>query len=296
MPFMTLHAMLPRTLAVGAVLVLAACSSDSATEPTGPQNITINFDARVGAAAFACGQSYPNIGTTNATASATDFMMYVSEVRLINSQGNEVPVTLTQDNLWQVDDVALIDFATGGTGTACPNATPEVNKRVVGTVPAGTYTGLRFQLGLPFAKNHQNQTTATGPFSLSRMFWSWNAGYKALRLDIASNAFPTGWFIHLGSTGCTPTGNAATVPTSCAQPNRVTVTLNNFDVTRDVVVADMAQLLAGANVDANGGGPAGCMSGTTDPECPSIFSSFGLPFNGGAIPASQTFFRSVRSN
>jgi uncharacterized repeat protein (TIGR04052 family) len=279
---------------VASVFALTACASDTPTGPSGPQDITVNFDARVGTAAFACGQSYPNIGTTNATASATDFMLYVSEVRLLDAQGNETPITLTQDNRWQLDDVALIDFAAGGTGTACPNATPEVNKRVVGTVPAGTYTGLRFQLGLPFAKNHQDQTTASGPLSLSRMFWSWNGGYKAVRLDMSSNSFPTGWFIHLGSTGCTPSGSASTVPTSCAQPNRLTVTLTGFDVTRDVVVADVAQLLAGANVDVNGGGPAGCMSGTTDPECPAIFSNFGLPFNGGAVPATQRFFRAVR--
>lgn len=281
-------------LLAASAITLTACGSDSPTAPTGPQDITVNFAARVGEAAFACGQSYPNIGTTNATASATDFMLYVSEVRLLDAQGNETPITLTQDNRWQLDDVALIDFAAGGTGTACPNATPEVNTRVVGTVPAGSYTGLRFQLGLPFAKNHQDQTTATGPLSLSRMFWSWNAGYKAVRLDVSSNSFPTGWFIHLGSTGCTPSGSASTVPTSCAQPNRLTVTLTGFDVSRDVVVADIAQLLAGANVDVNGGGPAGCMSGVTDPECPTIFSNFGLPFSGGAVPATQRFFRAVR--
>ena len=275
-------------------LVLAACGSDTAVGPTGPQDITVNFDARVGTASFACGQAYTGLGTTSASATATDFMLYVSDVRLISSTGAEVPITLVQDNRWQLDNVALIDFAAGGTGTNCPNATPETNRAVTGTVPAGTYTGLRFQLGLPFEKNHQDQTSATGPLSLTRMFWSWNAGYKALRLDLTSNSFPTGWVIHLGSTGCTPTGSATTVPTSCGQPNRVTVTLNNFDVTRDVVVADIAQLLAGSDINANGGGPAGCMSGTTDPECAAIFSSFGLPFAGGTVPATQSFFRSVR--
>ncbi len=292
-----MHSMLrnfPSVALIGASVLLAACASDSTTGPTGPQNITLNFDASVGTAAFACGQSYTNIGTTNATASATDFMLYVSDVRLLKGDGSEVPVTLTQGTAWQLDNAALLDFAAGGTGTNCVNATPETNKVVTGTVPAGTYTGVRFQLGLPFDKNHQDQSTATGPLSVSRMFWSWNAGYKAVRLDISSNAYPTGWFVHLGSTTCTPTGSASTVPTSCAQPNRVTVTLSNFNAATDVITADIAQLLSGSNVDGNGGGPAGCMSGTTDPECPSIFASFGLPFNGGAVPASQTFFRVVR--
>ncbi len=288
------HALSRIGLGSAALLFAAACTSDSSTGPAGPQNVTVNFAAQVGSAAFACGQSYPNLGSTAATASATDFMLYVSEVRLLDAQGNEVPVSLAQDGLWQLDDVTLVDFAAGGTGTACPNATPETNTRVIGTVPAGNYTGLRFQLGLPFSKNHQDQTTAVGPFSLSRMFWSWNAGYKAVRLDMSSNNFPTGWFVHLGSTGCTPTGSASTVPTSCTAPNRVTVTLNNFDVTRDVVVADIAALLADSNLDANGGGPAGCMSGPTDPECSAVLAGFGLSIGGGSLPASQRFFRSAR--
>ncbi|HMS02141.1 MAG TPA: metallo-mystery pair system four-Cys motif protein [Gemmatimonadaceae bacterium] len=291
---MSIRPLLRSAGVLGALGLLAACASDSATGPTGPQDVTINFSAAVGSQAFVCGQSYANLGTAQSTASATDFMLYVSDVRLLTANGGEVPVTLTQGTSWQLDNVALIDFATGGTGSACPNATPEVNTRVVGTVPAGTYTGLRFQLGLPFEKNHIDQTTATGPLSLSRMFWSWNGGYKAVRLDLNTPGFANGWFIHLGSTGCTPTGSASTVPTSCAQPNRITLTFPVFDLSRDVVVADVAQLLSGSDLTINQGGPAGCMSGTTDLDCPSIFSSFGLPFNGGSVPASQSFFRVAR--
>jgi uncharacterized repeat protein (TIGR04052 family) len=286
-----------RRLLAGAPLLamaLAACSSDSTTAPSGPQPVSIKFAARVGTQPFVCGQTYSNLGTPATTASATDFMLYVSNVRLLTANGTEVPVTLTADNRWQLDNVALIDFAAGGAASACPNATPDVNLEVKGTVAAGTYTGVRFELGLPFERNHQDQTTAAGPYSLSRMFWSWNAGYKAVRLDLSTGGFPTGWFIHLGSTGCTPTGSASTVPTSCAAPNRPTVTLTNFDAARDQVIADIAQLVAASNLNINQGGPAGCMSGTTDNDCPAIFSAFGLPFNGSALPSSQAFLRSAR--
>lgn len=275
-------------------LSLAACSSDSTTAPSGPQPVALKFAARVGSQPFVCGQTYSNLGTPATTASATDFMIYVSNVRLLASNGSEVPVTLTADNKWQADNVALIDFAAGGANSACPNATAETNLEVVGTAPAGTYTGVRFELGLPFERNHQDQTTAAGPYSVSRMFWSWNAGYKAVRLDLSTGGFPTGWFIHLGSTGCTPTGTASTVPTSCGAPNRPTVTLTGFDVTRDQIIADVAQLVAASNLNINQGGPAGCMSGTADLDCPTIFSAFGLAFNGGSIPSSQAFLRSAR--
>lgn len=287
---------LRRSLVVAPLLAVAvaACSSDSSTGPSGPQPVTIKFAAQVGSQPFVCGQTYTGLGSPATTATATDFMVYVSNVRLLTAAGTEVPVTLTPDNKWQADNVSLVDFAAGGAGSACPNATTETNTQVVGTVPAGSYTGLKFDLGLPFEKNHQDQTTAAGPYSVSRMFWSWNAGYKAVRLDLSTGGFPTGWFIHLGSTGCLPSGTASTVPTSCSAPNRPTVTLTNFDISRDRVIADVAQLLAASNLNANQGGPAGCMSGTTDLDCPSIFASFGLPFNGGAIPSSQAFLRSAR--
>jgi uncharacterized repeat protein (TIGR04052 family) len=276
-----------------ALASVAACTTDSTTGPAAPQAVTIEFGAVVGSADFVCGQSYDNLGTPATTAAATDFMMYVHNVRLVTPAGAEVPVTLTADNLWQADNVALLDFAAGGAGTPCPNASSATNTQVVGTAPAGSYTGVKFDLGLPFDRNHQDQTTAAGPYSPTRMFWSWNAGYKALRLDLTSTGFPSGWFIHLGSTGCTPTGSASTVPTSCVAPNRPSVSITGFDLTEDRIVADVAALVAGSDLNQNQGGPAGCMSGTTDLDCPSIFSSFGLAFNGGAAPASQTFFRRV---
>jgi len=280
-----------------ALPLLAACSDNSPTAPdTSPKPVTIKFAARVGTQPFVCGQSYTGLGTTASTASATEFMMYVSDVKLLTAAGTEVPVTLTQDNKWQLENIALIDFAAGGAGTDCANASAETNLQVVGTVPGGaTYTGIRYTLGLPFARNHGDATTAAGPLSATTMFWSWNGGYKALRLDLRSTGIPTGWVVHLGSTGCTPTGSATTVPTSCTARNVMTYTLNNFNASTQTIVADVATFLAASNLDINQGGPAGCMSGTTDNDCAPIFAAFGLPFNGGATPAAQSLFRVINN-
>ena len=280
-----------------ALPLLAACADNSPTAPdTGPKPVTIKFAARVGTQPFVCGQSYTGLGTTASTASATEFMMYVSDVKLLTAAGTEVPVTLTQDNKWQLENIALIDFAAGGAGTDCANASAETNVQVVGTVPGGaTYTGIRYTLGLPFARNHGDATTAAGPLSATTMFWSWNGGYKALRLDLRSTGIPTGWVVHLGSTGCTPTGSATTVPTSCTARNVMTYTLNNFNASTQTIVADVATFLAASNLDINQGGPAGCMSGTTDNDCAPIFAAFGLPFNGGATPSAQSLFRVINN-
>jgi uncharacterized repeat protein (TIGR04052 family) len=274
------------------VATLAACSDDPVAPDTSPRPVTIRFAARVGTQPFSCTQQYTGLGTTNSTVTATEFMMYVSDVRLLTSAGTEVPVTLTQDNRWQLENIALIDFAAGGAGTNCANASPETNLQVVGTIPGGaTYTGIRYTLGLPFARNHGDATTATGPLSVTTMFWSWNAGYKAIRLDLRTTGLPNGWFLHLGSTGCSPTGGATVVPTSCTAPNRQTYTLTNFDAATQTIIADVSTLVANSNLNINQGGPAGCMSGTTDNDCPPLFTAFGLPFNGGAVPAQQTLFR-----
>jgi uncharacterized repeat protein (TIGR04052 family) len=278
------------SLPVGALagaLALAACASDS-TAPSGPQAVAIRFTPRVGAQAFTCGQSYTGLGSTSTTATATDFMMYVSSVELLRADGSAEPVELVQDGRWQIDDIALLDFATN---TNCPNATADTNYVVRGTVPAGNYTGLRFVLGVPFARNHADVASAPSPLNLSRMFWSWNAGYKFVRLDLTTTGVPTGWNLHLGSTTCTPGGGPTVQPTTCAQQNRPTVTLNGFNAASNVVIADVASLLASTNLDVSAMPAAGCMSGPTDTDCVQVFQALGLPFGGSAAPATQNFFR-----
>ena len=278
---------IPACLAFGAALT--ACSDSTSPEDTTPKGVTINFKAMVGTANFTCGQAYTGLGTSSSTGTPTEFMQYVSNVRLLKADGSETPIALTQDNKWQLDDVVLLDYTAGGTGTACTGATPDVNTKVVGTVANGSYTGIRFDVGLPFAKNHSNQATAVGPLSSTGMFWSWNSGYISTRIDMSTTGKPGGWFMHVGSTGCAPSTNATTVPTSCTARNVMTVTLNNFNASSNVVVADLKTLVATTNLDVDLGGQPGCMSGTTDPECATLFASYGLGFNGGATPASQNF-------
>jgi uncharacterized repeat protein (TIGR04052 family) len=274
-----------RTVGGGIALlatVLAACSETStAIEPTGPQSITVRFAARVNGQPFRCTGSYASVGTSSSSIQPLDFRFYVHNIRLVTRGGQEVALAMP-DNLWQRGGVALLDFE-NQTGT-CTGGTADTNAVVTGTIPAGDYTALRFTLGLPFAVNHQDAATAAAPFNYTSLWWSWNGGYKFARLDFASTGQPQGWFIHLGSTGCNAvSGNQS--PTLCTEPNRVEVALTGFDVSRNLVIADLGRLVAQNNVDINAGGARGCMSGLTDPECPAILSGFGI----GAA-AGQRFF------
>ncbi len=255
------------------------------------QAVSVRFKGMVGEAPVSCTSTYEGIGTSGSTIALQDFKFYVHNVRLVTLAGTEVPVVLEQDGRWQRDDVALLDFE-DGTGS-CANGGPELRDIVTGRVPQGDYGGLKFTLGVPFDKNHRDPVAEASPLNLSRMFWSWNGGYKFLRLDFTSTGLPQGHLVHLGSTNCVPNQTRITVPTACARPNRVDVAFSSFDPARDIVVADVKQLLAANNVDVNTPDtPAGCMSAPGDPECPPLFGRLGLPI-GDLAASVQSFFRPV---
>lgn len=272
-------------------LVSAACGDDKSTPPPdAPLDVAITFKPMVGDKAFACGQTYTGLGTTGSTYEPKDFRLYIHNVRLISHDGWDVPVTLTEDGAWQQDGVALLDFE-NKTGL-CSNGTEATNDRVVGTVPAGSYMGLRFTVGVPFEKNHQDASTAHAPLNVSTMFWGWAGGYKFIRLDGRTTGLPTGHNFHVGSTECQTSGPNQV--TSCEHPNRSEVQIMNFDPSAgSAVVVDVAALFSGSDLDANQDDTApGCMSELIDEDCAPLFQRMGLGFGTTqANPSGQVFFR-----
>ncbi len=297
------------SLALATASLLVACGT-TPTPPTaavapGQQAVTLRFAAQVNGQPFACGQRYAGVGSTRSTITPSDYRFYVSEVQLIDARGRAVPVTLTQDGAWQLENIALLDFE-NGTGP-CRNGTADTNTAVRGTVPAGTYTGVRFTLGVPFARNHGDPTTAPSPLNLTAMFWNWQGGYKFVKFDTATSgqtattAPPdprgggnaSGFSVHVGSTACAAPSRTS-APSACLNPNRVTVQFDRFDAATQVVVADMGVVLAGSNVDVNAPNTSpGCMSFLNDADCPPVMGALGLAYGGVAAPGPQRLF-SVR--
>jgi uncharacterized repeat protein (TIGR04052 family) len=284
------HKIFDRDSALAALFWALLLAFSSPFSYAGQLPVAIRFAARVNGHPFACGQSYANIGKTQSVIKPKDFRFYVSQVRLIDSEGREAPLILKEGTKWQAADTTLIDFedATG----ACINGTPEINDTVSGTVPEGhVWKKLRFTMGVPFAVNHLDLTSLPSPLNLTALEWVWNAGHKFARVEFSSTGQPSGFFVHLGSTGCTPSATKTTVPTICAQPNRVEVEIQDFDPARDTVVADLGRLLADSNVDVNTAQtPNGCMSFPGDPDCDQIFSHFGLPYGSQKL-GRQDFFQ-----
>lgn len=275
----------PQSFLLFLLLILVASLSSGQQVP-----IEVHFAAQVNGKPFACGQTYADVGVTKSTIKPKDFRFYVSHFRLVDANGQEMPVGLTEGTKWQANDTALLDLenATG----SCINGTPETNDTVLGSAPAGhVWRSLRFTLGVPFAVNHQDLTSLPSPLNLTALEWVWNTGHKFARIEFSSTGQPSGYFIHLGSTGCTPSNTKITVPTSCAQPNRLEVEIPSFDLLHDVVIVDLGALLSDSNVDVNAPKtPNGCMSFPGDPDCEPIFSHLGLSY-GAKQPGQQDFFR-----
>jgi uncharacterized repeat protein (TIGR04052 family) len=247
--------------------------------------ITLQFQARVGDEPFACGHQYEGVGLSGSSIIPADFRLYVHNVRLVNRVGDEVPLALDQDGRWQYQDIALLDFE--DKTPPCNQGNAPMNSTVRGLAPAQEYTGVRFTLGVPFRLNHENAAIAPSPLNITSLFWSWQAGYKFLRIDEALDSVR----VHLGSTGCEyGEGNHIA---SCRRPNRGEVYLHGFDPTSGTIVVDLAALLANSDLEVNQPDtPPGCMSDPDDDDCGPLLQNLGVNFaNGLPDPSRQTFFR-----
>ena len=285
-------------LALTAVLALVLAASPCvAQSPT--RQVRILFNADVAGKPFACDGVYDNIGPSHARVKPVDLRFFVSQVELLTADGAFVALSLDQDGIWQYRNLALLDFEDGTAG--CLNGNAGLNGQVLGTAPAGRYTGLRFQLGVPFELDHIPAATAPSPLNTTAMFWTWQDGFKFLRAEVATVADPNarpasgrrhanGFPVHVGSTGCAVSDIATAPANECAHPNRASVTLRAFDIDHDTVVFDLAKLLAGVDVDSLASVQSpGCMSFPGTEACGAPMRALGLPFDG-APAAEQTVF------
>jgi len=252
--------------------------------------VTLDFRAQVGDLPFACGQSYQDVGLSHSHWVPADLRFYIHGIRMLKADHSEQPVRLVQD-IWQNDDTVLLDFE--NKNPPCNDGTPQTNTSVRGFVPAGEYTGVRFILGVPFDKNHQDSSSAPSPLNLTSLFWSWQGGYKFLRIDsfiVLEDDFAE-FRVHLGSTGCRY-GRPLEVA-GCKWANRGDVVLTEFDPNADVIVADLAALLADSDLTSNVPNTApGCMSDREDTDCEPVVRNLGIDFDDGfSSPATQKFFR-----
>lgn len=270
------------------------------------QNVAIRFTATQGTRPVTCGTVLRGLGTTKATSRPLDLRFYVSNVRMVRRNGSSVKLKLTRNDQWNLtrgsQSVSLIDLENGTKGCVGDR---RMNAVIRGTVPRGKYTGVTYTLGVPLALNHTDPTRTPAPLNVMAMGWSWQAGRKFAKIELAKPRIParTGrdFLVHLGSTGCkgVPTGTNAM---NCSAQNRGKVLFRSFSPSTERIALDLSTLTAGIDPTRDRGGAAGCMSGATDPECATVFRAAGINWsaNGrgtGRVVGdgtSQRLFRVVR--
>ena len=87
--------------------VQGACSDEE--DPATPHDVSITFQALVGAQPADCASVYSGLGESGVEARLADARLFVSQVELRASTGEWQTVELV-DSEWQHDGVALLDF------------------------------------------------------------------------------------------------------------------------------------------------------------------------------------------
>lgn len=294
----------------------AALAAKIASQAAATQDVSIQFDLMNGATAVRCGESitlnhilYDHTTKValnpeqpqSTVGTMVDTRFYISNVMLIDAAGKATPVYMTE-NANQAKNLALLNFGydSTGVGTAC---TISYNTAVVGKVKPGTYVGISMTMGVPVRSadmttkmNHAdpaNAVTTPEPLQNTAMNWAWQSGRKFMKLEFrpdfaapatggiikADSSSTTKWNVHIGSTGCA--GDPTTgKETACTNANRLALNFASFNAASQKIVLDLATLFAKSDVTFEGGGAVGCMSGTTDPECPATFKALGLSLTG----------------
>ncbi|WP_445152163.1 MbnP family copper-binding protein [Baekduia sp. Peel2402] len=301
---------LSATLVSAAALALAAAAPAAAHEGHS-KKVDVTFAAVAGDQPVACGSPVAGLGMNAQSAQIKDLRFYVTDVKLIRSDGKGVAVKLSPSSsqlVRKAGSVTLIDLE-NGTGACAEEGTKATNAHVRGTVPEGKYKGLSYSVGVPSALNHTDLAAAPSPLNLAAMGWSWQVGRKFLKIETADPSF----MVHLGSTGCT--GNPASgAKVRCTSSNRAAVKLKSFDPSKQKVAVDVKQLLSGTMLTAAstpmGGMTAtaaqmdmdmssACMSGPGEKTCGSIFDELGIGWSdtaggGAASSAKQKVFRGIK--
>lgn len=168
---------------MGITLVFTSCSKDKDDDPApspSPSNPQIAIDI-----GLIYGTQTLDLNSTTYTNAAGEqftvskFKFYLSNVKLIDSNNNEVAID---------DTYFLIDLA--------DQASHVLN---LTDLPAGTYKGMKFIIGVDSTRNVSGaQTGALDP--ANGMFWSWNTGYIFLKLEGNSPAVasPGDFEYHIG--------------------------------------------------------------------------------------------------
>jgi hypothetical protein len=152
-----------------------------ASDASSFQSLTIQFAAKVGDRAFACGEEYSGFGSAGSVVTPQDLRLYVSGIRLVSAAGEHVSVTIDDVAPFQGGGVALLDFEDAA--GECRNGSEVTNTAIRVTAPVGEYTGIAFSTSVPKELNHGDPLTLPSPLQAGDMTWGWLFGYKFIKAE-----------------------------------------------------------------------------------------------------------------
>lgn len=308
------------TLPLALGLALVACGDDEAApDEAAMEPFTLRFAATANGAPVGCATPISGVGPDQAhTLGVSDLRFYVSGLRLLDAQGQELPFTLDESPFQYSSEagaVALIDLTGNTEGTCAGNAiafaegTARTNLAITGMAPVGAVKAVRFDVGLPQPLMKATIATTSAeaaPSPLNEMFWSWASGYRHLVFNFTVMDAEGGTgdgYLHVGSRDCgPPDGLALSDRAACSFVNTPRVALDGFDLKQDSVQLDLAKLTQGVDLIAPvydletfeviGEGPgAECHSAPTQDDCAVVFGNLGLEMSAGtADPSANAAF------
>jgi len=176
--------------------------------------------------------------------------MYLSNIQVkTNEEWNTVSLS---DNQWQNRGTGLI-------GQYCRDSNDKNWQLAIG-VTKGKVQAFRFSIAVPFPENHQNPLTAEKIFDNSNMFWTWQQGYKSLRLDLSNDT--DAWAYHIGAIGCKSPSVMRAPTHECRQTNNVDVVIDNIDFHAPIII-DISKIISGISL----GDQSRCLSMPTQHVC-----------------------------
>ena len=172
-----------------------SCKKDKTNDDNTPNNtnngsVLIRFKGKVDNRNFLLNESYKHVKGWDYRLESVKF--YISSIIFTDDKGIGHPL----------DTVAYIDFYENHLDSNTTGALLSLD------LPEGSYTGLRFLIGIDSANNHSDPSTYSTDHPLSNYkgtHWDWNSGYRFVviegKMDTTTNSSGTlshGFSYHIG--------------------------------------------------------------------------------------------------
>ncbi|GAB4040384.1 MbnP family protein [Spirosoma gilvum] len=172
-----------------AVLACDTKDTDTSFDPVNTGKLRIAFDNVVGSSDLKLGSAtYQNSSGESFT--ITKFNYFISNIKLRKADGSDYVVP--QDSSYFL----------------VQEEKPASQTITLSKIPAGSYTGLTFMVGVDSTRSLENISLRTGvldPALNDGMYWDWNSGYIFLKIEGTSPVAPAAqnnaFFYHIGGFG-----------------------------------------------------------------------------------------------